>query len=222
MRRTRRLPAIANVGLLGLSLLAGGSLAASAQQAADLPPEMIARLAAEKEGRRACKVEICTAFARPGAGAPIGCEVVKTWTQKDIVDRIVGGSYVWRYGHTQCSVKLALDRDLIAKAMTEAKTMVSFPEHAFVCNVDDKDAGKGKAFSVTVKASPVIAFEKGEAKSVTLEPVKAEGSAVASAAVTSLMAMDKVSGLVSKAAAAEINAFLFEKCKEDGIEIARK
>ena len=67
-----------------------------------------------------------------------------------------------------------------------------------------------------------VAFENGQAKSVTLEPVKIEGSSVASAAVTSLIAVDKVSGLVSRAAAAEINAFLFEKCKEDGVEILRK
>jgi hypothetical protein len=212
---------IAKVALAGMSLLASGNLAASAQQP-DVAPGLVARMAAEKEGRRACKVQICTAFAKPDAGEPIACEVVKTWTQQEIVDRVVGGSYVWHYGHTQCSVKLALDRGLIAKAMTEGKTTVSFPEHSFICNVDDKDATKGKAFMVSVKITPAIAFEKGEAKSVTLEPVKAEGSSMASAAVTSLMAVDKVSGMVSRVAAAEINEFLFNKCKDDGVEIARK
>jgi hypothetical protein len=37
-----------------------------------------------------------------------------------------------------------------------------------------------------------------------------------------VLAVDKISGLVSRAAAAEINTFLFDKCKEDGVEIVRK
>ena len=148
--------------------------------------------------------------------------MTKTWTQPEITTRIVGGSYIWRYGHTQCSVKLALDRELIAKAMHEAKTTVTFPEHAFICDVDDADPAKGKAFSVSVNITPAIMFANGQAQSVTLDPVKTEGSTVASAAVTSVLAVDKISGLVSRAAAAEINTFLFDLCKEDGVEIARK
>ena len=73
-----------------------------------------------------------------------------------------------------------------------------------------------------VAFTPAISFENGQAKSVTIEPVKTEGFAIASAAVSSLTAVDKVSGVVSRAAAAEINTFLFEKCKEDGVEITRK
>jgi hypothetical protein len=198
------------VALLAMAAFVSTSVSASAQQS-EVAPEIVARMAKEKEARRACKVEICTAFAKPDAGAPIACDVTKTWTQQDITTRIVGGSYVWRYGQTQCTVKLALDRALIAKAMREVKTTVSFPEHTFICNVDDADPSKGRAFSVNATITPVITFENGQAKSVTLEPVKTEGSSVASAAVTSLIAVDKVSGLVSRAAVGEINAFLFEK-----------
>jgi hypothetical protein len=179
-------------------------------------------MAKEKEGRQVCKIAICSAFAKPSAGATIACDAVKTWTQQDITRRIVGGSYLWPYGHTQCTIKLALDRGLIAKAMSEAKTTVSFPEHALTCNVDDPDPSKGKAFTVTVTVSPTIVFENGQAKSVAFGPVKTEGSAVASAAVTSLTAVDKVSGFISKTLTSEVNEFLYERCKEDGVEIARK
>lgn len=194
---------------------------ASAQQPS-ITPELEARMDKEKEARRACKVEICNAFAKPATGTPITCDVTKTWTQQEITTRIVGGSYVWRYGHTQCNVKLALDRELIAKAMKEAKTTIAFPEHAFVCNVDDADPAKGKAFSVTVSATPAIVFENGQAKAVKLEPVKAEGSTVASAAVASLMAVEKVSGLLSRSVVSEINTFLYKSCKEIGATIVRK
>ena len=209
------------VAFLAATALGLAAAASQAQQAA-VAPELEARMDKEKEARRACKVEICNAFAKPATGAPITCDVTKTWTQQEITTRIVGGSYVWRYGHTQCNVKLALDRELIAKAMKEAKTTVAFPEHAFVCNVDDADAAKGKAFTVTVSATPAVVFENGQAKSVTLDPVKAEGSTVASAAVASLMTVDKVSGLVSRAVVSEINSFIYKSCKETGATIVRK
>ena len=208
--------------LLGAALALVLSGAAAFAQEAAVSPEIVARMQKEKEARRACKIEICTAFAKPAPGAPITCEVTKTWTQQEITEKIVGGSYIWRYGHTQCTVKLALDRDIIAKAVAEAKTAATFPEHTFICNVDDKDTAKGQAFSVRVAFTPAVSFENGQAKSVAIEPVKTEGSAIASAAVSSLTAVDKVSGVVSRAAAAEINTFLFEKCNEEGVEIKRK
>ena len=220
-RRYARPLFVAKVALVTMPALILTSAVVPAQQA-DVAPEIVARMAKEKEARRECKVEICSAFAKPANGAPITCEVTKTWTQQEITQRVMGGSYVWRYGHTQCSLKLALDRGLIAKAAMEAKAAVSFPEHSLICNVDDKDPTKGKAFSVSVMITPAIAFENGQAKSVTLEPVKTEGSAVASAAVSSLMALEKVSSIVNRAATVEINDFFFDKCKLDGVEIARK
>jgi len=204
--------------LLTLSL----TTAEAAAQQQDIAPELVARMAQEKQARRACKVEICTAFAKPAPGAPITCDVTQTLTQQEIVARILGGSYVWGYGHVQCKVKVSLDRSLIAKVMTEAKTIMSPPEHAFICDVEDKEPAKGKAFSVKVMVTPAVTFEDGNAKSVAYEPVKTEGSTVASAAVASLVTVDKVSGFVSRAAVAEINKFLYEKCKEEGVEIARK
>jgi hypothetical protein len=204
-----------------MSILPFTAVAAFSQQA-DVTPELAARMAKEKEARRACKVEVCSAFAKPASGAPITCAVTKTWTQKDITAKIIGGTYVWHYGHMQCSVSLNLDRGAIKSAATEAKATVSFPEHAFTCLVDDKDPAKGQAFTVSIKVTPVIAFENGQAKSVALAPVKTEGSGMASAAVTSIMAVDKASGFVSRSATAEINSFLFEHCREEGIEIARK
>lgn len=191
------------------------------EAAANVPEALAKRMAAEKDARRACKIEICQAFADGKGGDPITCDVTKTWLRSEIVSRITGGDYVWGYGHTQCSMKLNLSRDEIAKAATQETAEVAFPEHELVCNVDKKDAAE-KAFTVTVKVTPAAKFEKREAKSASLEPVKTEGSTVASAAVGSIMAVDQVSGIVSSAVASEINQFLYTKCKDDGVEIARQ
>ena len=203
-----------------LLMFSVGGAGAAAQQP-DIAPELLARMAKEKEARRACKVETCTAFAKPATGPPITCDVTQTITQQEILARIMGGSYVWGYGHVQCNVRVSLDRSLIVKAMTEAKGTITLPEHTFICDVDDKDHAK-KAFSVKVMVTPVVTFEERRAKSAALEGVKAEGSTIASAAVTSLVAFDKASGVLSRAVVAEINKFLFERCKDEGVEIPRK
>jgi hypothetical protein len=213
-----KLAAGAIATLLTLSLIHSE---AAAQQS-EIAPELAARMAKEKEARRACKLEICAAFAKPASGAPITCDVTQTWTQEEILARIVGGNYVWGYGHVQCNVRLSLDRSLIVKAMTETKAVMTLPEHAFICNVDDKDPTKGQAFSVKIMVTPSVTFEDRNAKSLALAQVKTEGSTVASAAVASLVTVDKVSGVISRAAVTEINKFLFEKCKDEGVEIAHK
>ena len=196
--------------------------AEAAAQQPDIAPELLARMAREKEARRACKIETCAAFAKPATGTPITCDVTQTITQQEILARIMGGSYVWGYGHVQCKVRVSLDRGLIVKAMTEAKGTITLPEHTLICDVDDKDYAKGKAFSAKVTVTPVVTFEERRAKSAALEAVKAEGSAIASAAVASLMAFDKASGVLSRAVVVEINKFLFERCKDEGIEMPRK
>jgi hypothetical protein len=202
-----------------LMLSVAGAGAAAQQQ--DIAPELLARMAKEKEARRACKIETCTAFAKPATGTPITCDVTHTITQQEILARIMGGSYVWGYGHVQCNVRVSLDRALIVKAMTRAKETIALPEHTLICDVDDKDYVKGKAFSVKVMVTPVVTFEERRAKSAALEGVKAEGSTIALVAVASLMAFDKASGVLSRAVVAEINKFLFERCKDEGVEIPR-
>src|SRR6516165_1636618 len=132
---------IARIAFLALPTFAFSNAQVFAQQTG-VAPEILERMAKEKEARRTCKIEICTAFAKPTAGSPITCEVTKTWPQSDITSKVVGGSYIWQYGHTQCTVKLSLDRGLIANAMADGGNTVKFPEHSFICNVDDKDAAK--------------------------------------------------------------------------------
>lgn len=210
-------------GLASTLVLCMSTTMAATQPANALTDEELSkRMDAEKAARRDCKLEICKAFAEPQPdGGPITCDVTKTWLKKEITGRVTGGDWVWRYGNMQCSMTLNLDRGVIAKAASGETVTASFPEHTLNCNVDDADAAKGQAFSVKVSLTPVAKFEKGEAKSVSLEPVKTEGSAVASAAVTAMMAADQVSGVVSSAAAAEINDFVYAKCKADGVEVKK-
>lgn len=221
-RQSRRSSRHVTTGMLSLvAVMVSQADMVRAQDVANVPAELAARMAKEKADRRACKVEICSAFAKPEGGPPITCDVTKTWLKRHIVKRIAGGSYVWPYGRLQCSVKLDLSREEIKKAASTPEAKLSLPAHTLTCNVNNADPAKGQAFSVKVSITPTAVFKNGAAESVSLEPVKTEGSTIASAAVTSIMAVDKISGVVSRAVAKEINTFLFQKCKADGVEIAR-
>ena len=214
------------MALLGLAFLALAGTALpivvpvlAADPPPPLDPALVERMTKEKEARKACEVDLCKAFAHPETSAPIACDITKTWSKDEILSKIVGGSYIWGYGHMQCNVKLGLDKTVFGKAVSEPSAVVTLPAHKVDCTIDDKDPAKGAAFKVDVNVSPKVTFEKGKAKSVDFGKVTTEGSTIASAAVKSLMAADALAGVVSKAASTELNGFFFTKCKEVGIEI---
>lgn len=210
-----KVPAVA--GMVVMLAVSGPGVAADKEAAMD--PALAKRLAEEKEARRACKVQICKAFAEPGAGDPVACSFTKTWRRQDILERIVGGSYVWGYGHMRCTTSVKLDRERAGKALTESELALPIGNHELNCSVEDKDAAKGEAFKVRVSLAPTALFKGGKVESVDFGPVETDGSRVAAAALTSAMAVNQLSGVISRAAADEMNNFLFENCNADGVPI---
>ncbi len=186
------------------------------------PPTPFKRMEAEKEARRACKTMICQAFAKPGDEKKITCDVTKTWLRSQIIERIVGGSYVWPYGHAQCTTSIAMDSASLGKTLAGARFDLNLSEHALTCNIDPRSATRKNGFTIKISVAPKITFDKGKATKVDISSIKTEGSTLASAAVTSLLAVDRVSGLVSSAIASEINDFIFTRCNEVGVVIKPK
>lgn len=201
-------------------LATGAAVLTGTAQAADVPKELADRMAKEKADRKACKIEICKAFAAPTTGDDIKCSITKTWLRDEILAKVVGGSWVWGYGNTQCVVNANIKRAPLNKAIADATATVAIGPHTFSCNVDKKD-GSGKDFSVEVNFDPTVEFKDGKAVSVNLGNVTTKGSTAASAAVTSVLAVDKVSGVASRAVAGELNTFLYNKCKDDGVVVGK-
>lgn len=202
------------------AILSAGVMVSPSFAQSDLPAELVKRLEAEKVARKACKTDICKAFASPGSGAPVSCSFTKTWLRDQITSRVVGGSYIWGYGHTKCTFNVNLDRGEVAKSRKPEAGKATFSEHTVVCDVDDKDPTKGVSFQMKSFMVPAVSFDKGIVTAVALDGLKTEGSTAASAALSSVMAFDKVSGVVSKSLTKELNDFLTAGCKEEGIEIA--
>ena len=70
---------------------------------------------AEKESRKACKIEICDIIATKDANGPnVSCDVKKTWRASQIA-KMLGGRIDWPWGKAACQSKLKIERASLAQ-----------------------------------------------------------------------------------------------------------
>jgi hypothetical protein len=201
-----------------------GAKAEDDTKAVPLDPKLEARLAAEKEARKACKTDICKAFAERKGGGAISCEATKTWPDEEIATKILAGYVSWPWGHATCTSQINLDRDAVAKAMSDPEAKIKLAKHTLKCLVDKK-GGEGKeADSYVLKFSiaPEISFKNGKATDVKLNWSEVDAPALLKGAVWSATTLDKTFDVLGGQAAKRINAFVYERCKEVGVEIPEK
>jgi hypothetical protein len=201
--------------IFGFSSFAGGAAA----QDASVSPELTARIAKEKEDRKACKVEICKAFAQPGDGAAITCSVVKTWLAADIQAGFLGDKLTWPWGHAQCGSDIELDRHAIAEAAQKPSATMKLKKHSIKCKLDQKDPKDGSAYDLTLTIEPTVTFENGKAVKAEMGWGSIEAPILAKSAIWSATAVDSTFSVIANGVVKDINAFLTDKCKEAGIEI---
>ena len=105
---------------------------------------------AEKEARKACKVEICGVLASKDPDGPdISCAIVKTWRQKDI-GKMLGGRFEWPWGNAVCQSKLELKRADLARAMSEDSYEVTLGNQKVSCTLAQKGGAAPYAIDVTI------------------------------------------------------------------------
>ncbi len=186
-------------------------------------PKFEARMEAEKEARKQCKTEICKVFsthkAEPGA---ISCDATKTWLDTDISERILSGRVSWPWGHAQCSTHIEIDRGAIAKLASEPEATVKLKQHTLKCLVDKKGGHGDESESYVVKfaIAPEVTFKNGKAAAVKLNWSDIDAPALLQGALWSAATLDSAFNVLSNSAVTQINSFMFDHCKEVGVEIA--
>jgi hypothetical protein len=174
---------------------------------ADLTPEE----KAERDGRKACKVEICAAFHNRKPGPDIACAITKSM-RKEQLQKIVSKAKVsWPWGRVVCKTDVKASREMLIKAMTEPKIEAQFEMHKITCTVErEKEAPS----EISAEMSPKITFENGKATKAALMWGKVDGPTVIKGAMWTATAADNTIGVLQSMIVEDVNDFVDKKCDE--------
>ncbi len=204
----------------GVSLVAL-TAADSGPAVSTLDPKLQERLASEKEARKACKAEICKALATGKADGVISCDTTKTWLDSEIGDRILLGQIGWPLGHAKCTAHVEIDRSDLVKLASSAEATVKLKPHAIKCLVDKKGGQEDEkdAYVLKISLAPEVTFKNGKAASVKLNWSDVDAPTLLQGAIWSATTLDSAFNIMSGSAVAQIDEFMFQRCKEVGVEI---
>ena len=145
-----------NVFVLSFVSLLAISPAAWAQAS---PPQT------EDEKLRQCDRDICAIITNPNAtGGPVQCDLAQTWYKEEIAKAVKKGRLSWTFGDARCTAKFEISRALFAAPFKEKTYKLKLPAHPVACEIDNS----GSRHELRAKMAPVIEFENGKAKSVSL------------------------------------------------------
>jgi hypothetical protein len=167
---------------------------------------------AEREARKACKVEICAIFHnRKAEGPDVSCSVLKTW-RKEQLDKMMSKAKVsWPWGRVKCVADVKLKRADLIKGMTEAKYEAQLGKHEVKCEVErDKEAKADIYFDF----SPKVTFEAGKATKAHLNWGKIEAPSLVKGAMWTATATDNTFNVLQGTIVEDINDFIGKKCIE--------
>ena len=175
---------------------------------ADMTPEE----KAERDARKSCKADICSAFRNKKAdGADVSCPVIKSW-RKEALSKLVSKLKVsWPYGKVHCTTTVKLKRAALVKAMTDDKYETKLDKHEVACTVERE---KDPPSEIKFDFSPVVTFEKGKATKAKINWGKIEAPALIKSALWTATAADNTVNILSSTLVEDINKFIDKQCDE--------
>ncbi len=171
-----------------------------------LTPEEIA----ERESRKACKIEICRAFRARTPGGDIACNVTKSWRKEQLNRMVKKARISWPWGRVVCKADIKLKRDALIKSMTEDSYELVLDKHTVACKVDREK----EPADITFSFAPKVAFEKGIAKKAALNWGKIQAPALVKGAMWTATATDNTFNVLQSTLVEDINDFISTKCDE--------
>ncbi len=166
---------------------------------------------AEKEARKACKIEICDIIAtREPMGPDIACDIKKTW-QADSLTKMLGDQFSWPWGRAVCQSKLNLPRADLAAAMLETETTIKMDQFAVSCELH---TGEGEPYVVESELSPEVTFKNGKAVSASINWGDVSAPLVIYPVLYAGTGLDNRSNLLGSEVVEMVNEFTYKKCAE--------
>lgn len=174
----------------------------------ELTPEELA----EKESRKACKIEICDILASKKVEGPdVACDIVKTWREEDIV-KMLGGKVSWPWGKAVCQSKLELARKPLALAMSEPGHEIVMPAQKVRCTLAQKE--EGEPYAVEVTMAPKVKFENGKATEAIINWGEASAPAFIYPLIYAGTGLDNSANVLGPEVVHMVNEFTTKKCAE--------
>jgi hypothetical protein len=173
-----------------------------------LTPEEIA----ERDGRKACKVAICSAFhLRQAEGPDIACNVLKSWRKEQLRRMIERAKVSWPWGRVKCVADVKLKRADLIKAMGEKSFVSQLDKHEVNCEIEREKDGPAK---ISFSFAPKVTFEGGKATKASLNWGAIEAPALVKGAMWTATATDNTFNVLQSTLVEDINEFITTKCLE--------
>lgn len=196
---------------LAVVLLTPPPLPAHAQSSTAVKPEdLTEEEKAERELRKSCKVAICAAMRNRKADADVTCNVIKTWRKEHLDKMVSKAGTSWPWGKVKCTAPIKLGKDMLTKALGEAKFEAQLDRHEVHCEVERKEGNADIRFEFT----PKVTFENGKAVKASLNWGKVEAPALVKGAMWTATATDNTFNVLQGTVVEDINDFTSSKCDE--------
>ena len=139
---------------------------------------------------------------------PLQCDLAQTWYKEDIAKAVKKGRLSWTFGDARCTAKFEFSRALFAAPFKEKTYTLKLPAHPVACEIDNS----GSRHELRAKMAPVIEFENGKAKSVSLGVTDIDGTAVVRNVVWAAWKFENTFGYFQADFVKGVNEYITEHC----------
>ncbi len=174
---------------------------------------------AEKESRKACKIQICNVFrSKKTSGETIACHIKKSMREKAIKEMVTGGKIGWRWGKMYCEFDLTLKQADLASAVNEAEYELKLAPHTINCKVDRKKDDKWHNISVGIK--PTVKFKGGKAVEGHMNWGSVEAPLLFKSLIWPGIKIDNQVNVIGRKMVKMMNGFMTKKCDQVASELS--
>lgn len=218
-----RMSALA-AALLAVPAATSSALAQSSPPGAPVSPlktvDLTPEERAERDARKACKVQICGAFHNRKSGtSDVACSVLKSWRKEQLAKMVEKAKVSWPWGRIKCTADVRLKGDMLAKAMSDDRHEAKLDTHKVACEVEREGAEPAR---ISFEFSPQVTFEKGKAVKAVLNWGKIEAPTLIKGAMWTATATDNTFNVLQSTLVEDINEFIGPRCDEVKSEWAGK
>ncbi|MCP4932857.1 MAG: hypothetical protein GY927_01325 [bacterium] len=195
-------------GSVAVFFVPGTSMAADKQKIILTAEEL-----AEKESRKACKIQICSVFrSKKVSGDQISCHIKKSMREEAVKDVVTGGKIGWRWGKIYCEFDLKLAQADLASVVNEGEFELKITPHTINCKVDRKKDNQWHKISVSI--APHVKFKDSKAVEGRMNWGAVEAPIIFKSLIWPGVKLDNQVNLIGGKMVKMVNGFMTKKCDQ--------